>query len=145
MGAFNKLPNYTRLDYTLDINSGWYVLTDVSRSNFEHLPNELKIDPSKQPFLIQQGATECIKGRQKHYSKFFTGLRKTDYQDIYTGDNIQDKPSIIIFHLRQERTRLRVYYINGFKVYPKHQRAFIGDFKKSIIDLSQWEQPIKKG
>jgi hypothetical protein len=100
------------------------------------MPNELKIDPSNQPFLIKQGATECIKGRQKHYSKFFTGLRKTEFANIYTGDNLQDKPSIIIFHLRDKSTHLRVYYINGYKIYPKLLKSFISDFKRLVIDLN---------
>jgi hypothetical protein len=136
MGTFNKLPNYTRLDYSLNEQTDWYTLTDTSRLNFDHLPNELKIDPSNQPFLIKQGATECIKGRQKHYSKFFTGLRKTGFANIYTGDNIQDKPSIIIFHLRDKRRHLRVYYINGYKIYPKLLKSFISDFKRLVIDLN---------
>lgn len=136
MRSFNKLPNYTRLDYTLNDATGWYTLTDSSKPDFNHLPNELKIDPSNQPFLINQGAAECIKGRQKQYSKFFTGLRKTIYPNIYTGDNIQDKPSLIIFILTYDRRFLRVYYINGYKVYPKLLKSFLGDFKKAIIDLN---------
>jgi hypothetical protein len=136
MRTFNKLPNYTQLYYSLNEQTGWYTLTDTSRLNFDHLPNELKIDPSNQPFLIKQGATECIKGRQKQYSKFFTGLRKTAFANIYTGDNIQDKPSIIIFHLSDERRHLRVYYINGYKIYPKLLKSFISDFKRLVIDLN---------
>jgi len=136
MGAFNKLPNYTRLDYLLNDVTGWYTLTNSSRTDFDHLPNELKIDPSNQSFLINQGATECIRGRQKHYAKFFTGLRKTAFTNLYTGDNIQDKPSIIIFHLRDERRHLRVYYINGYKVYPKVLKSFVSDFKRLVIDLN---------
>ena len=136
MGAFNKFPNYTRLDYLLNDGTGWYTLTDSSRADFSHLPNELKIDPSNQSFLINQGATECIRGRQKHYSKFFTGLRKTAFANIYTGDNIQDKPSIIIFHLSDVGTHLRVYYINGYKVFPKLLKSFISNFKRLVIDLN---------
>ena len=135
MKVFNKLPNYTRLDYQLNNTTGWYQLINCSKDNFKHLPDELKPEPSNQPFLIQQGARECIKGRQKDYDKFFTGLRITEHSGLFTGDNFKDKPSIIFFQFNTDKTLLVVYYINGYKVFSSRLKSFITDFKRRVIDL----------
>lgn len=136
MQVFNKLPNHTVLYYRLNDITGWYSLINCSRPEFHHLPDELKTEPSNQPFLVKQGATECIKGRQKHYSKFFTGLRKTQYPCLFTGDNIADKPSIIFFEFSQDRSDLRVVYIGGYKVFPKRLKAFITSIKEQILNAA---------
>jgi hypothetical protein len=136
MSEFNKLPNHTILGYRLNDVTGWYVQTDCSRPVFSHLPDELKTESSNQPFLIKQGATECIKGRQKRYSKFFTGLRKTAYPGLFIGDNIADKPSIIFFDFSHDRAVLTVVYIGGYKVFPKVLKTFTTTVKRRILDAA---------
>jgi hypothetical protein len=135
MVVFNNLPNYTRLTYILNECTRWYCLTHCDKPNFKHLPTELKTDAATQPFLIAQGANQIIRGHQKDYVKFFTGLRATDHKDLFTGDNFRDKPSLIIFCFNATRTKLEVYYINGFKVFPKRLKSFLATFKKNVIDL----------
>jgi hypothetical protein len=65
MRTYNQLPNHTRVDYKLKNESGWFNLKDINRPDFNYLPNDLIIELSNQHCLVNQGATECIKGRQK--------------------------------------------------------------------------------
>jgi len=132
MQTFNKLPNYTRLKYYLNSITGWYYQTENSDPGFNLLPAELKTAPAMQPFLRQQGAKEIIKGRQKDHKQFFTGLRSTEFENLFTGDNRADRPSLILFDFSKDKTCLRVIYINGCKVFPKRLKTLIADFKRLL-------------
>ena len=132
METFNKLPNYTRLKYYLNSITGWYYQTESSNPVFNLLPPELKTAQSMQPFLKRQGANEIIKGRQKEHTQFFTGLRSTEFGNLFTGDNKADQPSFILFDFGKDKTCLRVIYINGCKVSPKRLKTLIADFKRLL-------------
>ena len=134
MQTFNKLPNYTRLQYVLNGVTGWYHQTENQNPGINKIPVELKTAPAMQPFLKRQGAKECIKGHQSNYQKFFTGLRSTQFVNLFTGDNINDRPNLILFDFSQDKTELTVYYIGEFKVYPNRLKSFLVFFKSAVID-----------
>lgn len=140
MQKFNITPSYIRLQYNLNGGTGWYLLNESQDLAFDKMPNQLKIDQSVQPFLIRNGAKNCLRGPQNNYKRFFTGLKATQFSQLYRGDNLNDRSSLLLIDLSHNKSLLTVFYFSEFKVLPRRLKSFIAFFKSDVIDKKKWQQ-----
>ena len=88
---------------------------------FDKLPNELKVETTRDENIRKNGATELITGRIKGGKRlFFTGLISIPnllnwfHGNDYLFTNGKKKNSLVIFHFTNSNRELKVYYFNSF-------------------------------
>ncbi len=102
---------------------------------FSKLPDELKVEETQDPKIRQNGAEQIIRGRiqNKKYS-FFTGLIPSKvYADWYFGNHCEFRNgnkvlSIVLFFFSPDFTELRVFFFNGYHLYPSERERFLSEF-----------------
>jgi len=86
---------------------------------FNKLPFDLKVEPTQEAKIIQQGANTIITGRiNKGQREFFTGLIPLNSYS-YFGNHCEfikgvKKLSLLIFVFSSDSSKLTIYYFNQF-------------------------------
>jgi len=116
--------NYKKLIYTLDRATGWYKLTSAPPTA-STLPNELKVEERQ---LEKIKASMIIHGRErlpkerdpKRGWRWFTGLRETDYTNVYTGHfrttgryRGSFTPNFSLFQFSPDSEVLTIWFFDG--------------------------------
>jgi hypothetical protein len=143
MGLVN-VPHYEVVNHSLKSNM---YFRDKDSLMFEGLPNVLIVEDSVKEFLIRQMASMVIRGTEvrKGHKRFFSGLRKTAFKGLYTGDHycaLTKKSSLLILDFSENNKSLKIYYFLHFKKNPNTLKTFIADtFMNKIYEGF----PNKKG
>jgi len=121
--------------YNLNDETGYYELNS-SPLGFDKLPNELKVEDTRQRQQIR--SDKICRGRIKDGRYlFFTGLIQVGKGNLYFGDHFEfengsKKNSFILFRFSSDQKEMTIYFFNHFKVYPGKRAKFISDFLKSL-------------
>jgi hypothetical protein len=117
-----------------ELNPEGYYQKLPSKTQFQKLPFELKVEQSVKPFLREQGANEVITGRFKNKKReFFTGLIPSEPR-FYMGNDYENvkgekKLSLIVFEFSECQKYLTANYFNGFYKDPREARIkFVSEF-----------------
>jgi hypothetical protein len=135
---FNS-PDYKEITYTLNEETGRYI-KQPPLVPFDKLPNDLKVETTREQTIKNNGATEIITGRiKKGKREFFTGLiPASGFQHWYFGNDYQftngvKKNSLVVFSFLNENRTLRAYYFNSFYKDSREERIkFVCAFIMSI-------------
>ena len=128
------IPDFTKVIYLLNEDSGRYE-KQPDRVPFMKLPNDLKVETTREPILKRNGANEIITGRIKNGNReFFTGLIPINagiwfYGNDYKFANGQKKNSLVVFKFCDRNRKLKIFYFNSFYKENRAEREkFILDF-----------------
>jgi hypothetical protein len=94
---------------------------------FNKMPFDLKIEPTQEQKIINQGARTIISGRIKEGKReFFTGLipiNKTEFiGNYYESIKGVKKLSLIIFEFTPDNSKLSVYFFNHYYIDNRDER-----------------------
>lgn len=121
-----SFPKYHVIEYLNNPMSGRFQ-KQPSLIAFNKLPFELKVEPTQEDRIRQQGAKNIITGKIKDGKReFFTGLIPLT-QYCFMGDNCeyikgQKKNSLLIFIFSEDSLRLTVYYFNHYFIHNRTER-----------------------
>lgn len=125
-----KLPEHKTIRYQLNSSNNWYQVF-IKPLGFSKMPNQLRVQPTIEP-RIKEKADNVIEGHTISKRKeFFTGLRPTNYENLYFGDdgyNNPKKKSFILFHFTPDQTGLHCYFFNDYTPPKQLREQFIESF-----------------
>ena len=128
------IPDFTKVIYLLNEDSGRYE-KQPDRVPFKKLPNDLKVEITREPILKRNGAKEIITGRIKNGNReFFTGLIPINgdiwfYGNDYKFTNGKKKNSLVVFKFGNQNRNLEIFYFNSFYKENRAERErFVLDF-----------------
>lgn len=99
---------------------------------FTKLPNDLKVEPTHEQKIRNNGANEVISGRFKNGKRvFFTGLQSTGTANVFRGNAFDQ--SEILFHFSTDFRTLWVYYFNGYRVVRPLRAGFYQQFVAQVL------------
>lgn len=135
--ARSVIPHHQAIKYILNDETGYFVKQPVL-TRFIKLPDELKVEQTFKPFLINQGANHIIRGRIKGgVYTFFTGIKKTSFENLFTGDHYtpatKKKKSLIVFEFSSDFRAFTAYYFPSLMKVPPALESFLrGVFHSQI-------------
>ena len=143
MYSISHLPQYKRVFYQYDPQTGHYIKTEKNalETPVMRLPYELKEEPAIL-HQIKCNAVKIIRGKERFKTgsfKFFTGLQNTDFKDWFAGNDYEILKTgkvltLCLFHFTNEKAGLTVYYFSRFY---KESRAERERFITGIIPTLQ--------
>lgn len=129
------IPEFKKLSFYLDRSRGKY-LVHIFPLGFTKVPAELIVE-ERQKDVIRHDTELILRGsnthnqEQKRQLNFFTGLRKTQYADVYDGciltfgrDSKRVK-NYVLLRFTHGTERFTLLYISGFRPYPDKRTEFI--------------------
>lgn len=135
--ARSIIPHHQAIKYILNDETGYFV-KQAGLTSFNKLPEELKVEQTFKPFLINQGANHIIRGRIKDgVYTFFTGIKKTSFENLFTGDHYtpgaKKKKSLVLFDFSNGFKAFTAYYFPGLMKVPPALEPFLrGAFTNQI-------------
>lgn len=141
--TIQNLPQYKTVFYMNNPQTGYYTKTPQQPEKMPvmRLPYELKVEPT-QLHQIKCNALQIIRGREKYRNgnfKFFTGLRDTDFNQWFAGNDYERLKgekilSLCLFHFSDDNSRLTVFYFGRFYIDNREARdLFINDVIPSLL------------
>lgn len=128
---FNKV-HYHEVSYKQNQETGWFTrLPEIIP--FTKLPLELRIENTREPRLVSQGANQIITGKIKKGKRtFFSGLRPIG-EGFYFGDDYRvsngiKTNSICVFQIIDPTTIVIFYFNNYFIDNPTSRIKFVQEF-----------------
>ena len=120
--SFN-LPHYKTVVYDFNAATGYYTKSNKQpeKTAIMRLPYELRRTPT-QSEKIKCNANELLVSREKSKKenyKFITGIQTTLFKNWYLGNDFQmllgqKVISIILFHFKDDNSRLELYYFSKY-------------------------------
>lgn len=131
------IPECKRLSFDLDREKGRYQVR-ICPPGFTKVPAELIIE-ERQSDKIRNDVELILRGptTQKEGSKrkltFFTGLRPTQFTDVYDGDILTfgqgGKPvkNYVLLRFTPDAGRLILLYFPAFRLFPNQRAQFVAE------------------
>jgi len=132
-----NFPECKTIEYILNTSSGYYE-KQPNRIVFNKLPNELKVEQTREKKIRQNGANEVIHGRIRGGKYlFFTGLIPTGINNLFRGDHVEfirgeKKKSLVLFEFLDNDRLLKVYFFNHYQIYKGRLEEFIQTFPNTL-------------
>lgn len=131
---FNS-PRAKIVTFLLESETGYYHLISQP-PGFNRIPNELKVEDTKDPRIISQGANQIIRGRQRNKRYlYFSGMRPTPRFNVFYGDDGYTRPqnrSLVLFIFSPDCSRIELHYFQGYMIYPPRIDQFIKNYLERL-------------
>ena len=145
MRKIQSLPSYHVTVYEYSHSKGNYIKgrEQPEKTPLLRLPYDLVVEYT-QTSRIKCNALYLIraKGKTSNNNEFFTGLQDTKHNQWFSGDDYEYKDgqkvkSTVLFHFNSDRSKLKVYYFEGFYIDKTRVRnKFINDAIPQIIQIN---------
>ena len=132
-----NIPEYKRLLFDLDRDRSRYLIR-VCPPGFTKVPAELIVE-ERQSDVIRTDVSLILRGPnthkegQKRRINFFTGLRPTQFTDVFDGDILtfgRDGGKVknyIVIRFTPDAGRLILLYFPAFRLYPNQRTEFMAE------------------
>jgi len=140
----DKCDSSKKHEYKFNDKTAHYDL--VNNPSRSKMPLEVRIEDAVDEMYTDKGIKEILSSRQKDYTKIlFTGLLKTEYERMFTGDFVEivkgeRKRSLLIITFNVDRTLMNIYFFNRYFIYPKKRKGFL----KFFIDWRYIQKEVAK-
>lgn len=125
------VPEFSLTEYRINHDRKRFEV-DKMPLGFTKLPEWLKVEPVHETQTLN--AVFVIHGGKKENRyRFFTGMRKTQTENVFFGDDgytYPQKKSFILFEFSEGNTVLKVYYFNQFTPPKPLRETFYSLIKK---------------
>jgi hypothetical protein len=131
------IPDYKRLSFDLDRDRGRYLIR-ICPPGFAKVPAELIVEERRSDGirhdvdLILRGSNTHKEG-QKRRLNFFTGLRPTQYANVFDGDVLtfgregKAVKNYVVVRFTPDAERLTLLYFPAFRLYPNQRAQFTAE------------------
>ena len=131
------IPDYKRLSFDLDREKGRYLIR-ICPPGFTKVPGELIVEERRGDAirndvdLILRGPNTHKEGQKRKIS-FFTGLRPTQFTDVYDGDIVtfgiggKRVKNYVLLRFTPDAGRLLLLYFPAFRLFPSQRPEFVAE------------------
>lgn len=131
------IPDFKRLSFDLNRERSRYVLR-ICPPGFTKVPSELIVEERRSD-AIRNDVDLILRGpkvqndSQKRMIPFFTGLRPTQYADVYDGNILTSGQSSkqiknhVMLRFTPDAGRLTLLYFPSFRLFPSQRQEFVAE------------------
>ncbi|ADB41828.1 hypothetical protein [Spirosoma linguale] len=132
-----RIPDFKRLSFDLNRERGRY-LVRICPPGFTKVPGELIVEERRSDAirndvdLILRGPNTQKDGQKRRIS-FFTGLRSTQYADVYDGNILtfgqggKKTTHYVLLRFTPDAGRLILLYFPSFRPFPNQRAEFVAE------------------
>lgn len=132
-----NIPDYKRLSFGLDRDRGRYLIR-ICPPGFAKVPAELIVE-ERRTDVIRTDVNLVLRGPKTHKEgtkrriDFFTGLRPTQYPDVFDGDVLTDGlagkvvKNYILVRFTPDADRLTLLFFPAYRLYPNQRSQFVAE------------------